>query len=82
MLEYRGTKFIFGFLGNNSTAPPQIYIVPHDGDDKAAVFVSINVPLDPTFKPITATIPCCEVTSITLPTSVRMTNGDVGNNGK
>ena len=79
MLEYGGTKFIFGFTDNNSTAAPKLYVIPHQEKD---AFISIKVPLDPTFETITTTIPYGEVTSITLPTSAKMPNGKIGNKGK
>ena len=79
LLEYGGTKFIFGFIENNSTVAPTLYVIPYQEKD---AFISIKVPLDPAFETITMTIPYGEVTSITLPMIVRMPNAKIGNKGK
>ena len=79
LFQHKGSRFILGFIENSSTLPPEIYIISQSVEN---VFARIRAPLDPTFAEIFSVVSPDKVKRIELPSSVRMTKGEVSGKGE
>ncbi len=77
--DHLGTRFILGFMENNSTVPPEVLVIPQSTQ---TVNVTIRLPLQQGLLDVTTLIHRENVSSITLPISSRMSRDKVGSKGK